>query len=108
MANPIQVTNVPATRFVNTASRYANSVVILYSEANKTTFEIYKRGTYLPSTNDKYTVITKGQEYRPDLLSRTVYGTVDYWYKLLEANGMSDILEFKAGVNIKVPGNIFF
>lgn len=107
MANPIEITNIAPTRFVTASSRYAQSRVIQYSESKKLTFEIYKRGTYPPSRDDQFTVISKGMEYRPDLMSRRAYGTVDFWWRLLDANGMKDIMEFKAGTNIRIPQNIF-
>lgn len=107
MANPIEPANVVATRFVTPTSRYAEAIVIRYGETKKLTFETYKRGDYTPSPADKYTVVTKGYEYRPDLLSRKMYGTVDFWWKIMEANGIADIYDFKAGLNIRLPTNIF-
>ena len=107
MANPIQITTTSPSRFVASSSRDMNSTVILYSENNYITFSTYVRGTYSPSSSDKFTVISKGYEYRPDLVSKKAYGTPDYWWRILEANGMSDIYEFKSGTNIKIPGNIF-
>lgn len=108
MANHIQVADLPPTRFVLSTSRYSNSTVLYYGEGanTKTCFDIYKRGVYAISPDDRYTVVTSGQEYRPDLMSRSVYGTVDYWWKILEANGMKDIFDFKVGTNIRLPNNI--
>ena len=107
MANQVEVSNLPASKFVLPSSRYINSAVEYYTERKLVTFETYKRGTYTPSSDDQFYVIEKGYEYRPDLISNRKYGTVDFWWKIMEANGMSDILEFKAGTNIVLPNNIF-
>jgi len=49
--------------------------------------------------------ITKAFEFRPDLVSYKVYSTPDYWWKILEFNGMMDIFDFKNGRNIRLPSN---
>ena len=107
MANIVEPSDLISTRFVLPTSRYASSQVIRYSEQRKLTFEIYKRGEYVDSPKDKYLIITSGIEYRPDLLSYQFYGTVDFWWKILEANGMRDVFDFKTGTNIRLPNNIF-
>jgi hypothetical protein len=107
MANQITVTSLKADRFVSPTSRYINSSVIYYGPQNTLTFNTYKRGTYTPTQKDKYLVISKAREYRPDLVSFDQYGTVSFWWRLMEANGMSDILEFRAGTNIRIPASIF-
>lgn len=107
MANLVEVSNLPASKFVLPSSRYFNSDVLYYTERKLVTFETYKRGTYTPTTQDQFYVIEKGYEYRPDLISHRKYGLVDFWWKILEANGMTDILEFKAGTNIVLPHNIY-
>ena len=72
-------------------------------------FRSYKKNnSYSPSTNDKYTVITKGYEYRPDLVSYQAYGTPDFWWKIMEVNGIKDIFDFKSGLNIVIPDNVLF
>lgn len=107
MATPIETTDIKATTFVNPTSRYAASVVEYYSELKKITFETYKRRKFVPSDQDKFMVITKGVEFRPDLVSFDFYGTVDFWWQIMEANSMKDVLEFKAGVNIRLPSNVY-
>jgi hypothetical protein len=72
------------------------------------TFGTYKK--QIPATSseeDMYTVVTPGFEYRPDLLSQKVYGTPDFWWKILEANNIKDVFEFKTGKNIRLPGNVY-
>jgi hypothetical protein len=107
MANYIEPANIKADRFVTPTSRYADSTVYYYTENKLITFETYKRNSIPESASDKYTVIKKSMEYRPDLMSKAAYGTVDFWWKILEANGMKDIMEFKTGVNIRLPQNIY-
>lgn len=97
-----------ARQFVGSTSRYLKSRVLQYSEKNHTTFEIYKRKRSIPHNNDQWVEITKAVEYRPDLVSTEIYGAPDFWWRLLEHNGMKDILEFKAGQNIKIPGDILW
>jgi hypothetical protein len=46
-------------------------------------------------------------EYRPDRLSYELYGTVDLWWKIMEANDIKDIFDFKAYLNIRIPSNIY-
>ena len=99
---------VPAKTYVNASSRYASSKVIEYSEKKHITFEIYKRQRHVPSEDDQWLEITKAVEYRPDLVSVEIYGSPDFWWRLLEYNGMKDILEFKAGKNIRLPGDVLW
>lgn len=107
MANYIEFTNIRPTRFVTPTSRYVNSKVIYYTERKLISFNTYKKADIPITNNDKYMVITKGLEYRPDLVSNRAYGFPDLWWKILEANGMKDIYEFKAGENIRIPNAIF-
>jgi len=108
MSNYYERTSIQPSKFVGVSSRYAESEVVYYTENKLLTFKTYKKKSYTPSANDKYTVITKGYEYRPDLLSNQAYGTPDFWWKILEVNGMKDIFEFRSGENIVIPNNILF
>lgn len=107
MANFIEKTNLPANSFTTPFSRYISSDVLYYGDNKLLTYETYKRSKPQFSDRDKFTIITKGFEYRPDLLSFKVYGFVDLWWKILEINNMKDIFEFKAGKNVRLPNNIF-
>jgi hypothetical protein len=99
--------NVSKDDIIDRVSRYRKSEVIYYGDLPKTAFEIYKR---LPvnasSTIDRVTLITPGWEYRPDLVSYDVYGAPDFWWKIMEVNHMSDILQFKSGLTITLPSDI--
>jgi hypothetical protein len=107
MANNIEFTNIEPTRFVSTTSRYTNSRVLYYSEENILTFETYKKNKYNITKDDKVSVIPQSMQYRPDLVSIERYGTVDFWWKIMEVNNISDILDFKAGKTIILPDNIY-
>lgn len=107
MANKIEITNIEATEFVTRLSRYSTSKVLYYSNIRIITFETYKRKSYAPSPRDQVTVITPGMEYRPDLMSFDKYGIPDFWWKIMEANNMKDVTEFKAGKTITLPENIY-
>ena len=103
MANYIEITNLNPLSFVPVSSRYADSTIVYYTENNLITFTIYKRQPITTSPSDRYAVISAGSEYRPDKVSQTVYGTPDFWWKIMEANQIWDIFDFKAGLNIRLP-----
>lgn len=103
MAIRIRESEIDVSNFVDSTSRYNSSSVIYYGENNIITFETYKRTEREGDASDQFTVITKGTEFRPDLISNEAYGTPNFWWKILEANEMVDIDEFKAGVNIRIP-----
>lgn len=103
MANYTEQTTITPTRFVPASSRYENSTVIYYTENKLLTFKIYKKQPIRLSSQDKYYVITAGYEYRPDLVSTKVYGLPDFWWRIMEANNLKDIFEFKTGLNIRIP-----
>lgn len=107
MANYIENSGINPRRFVNVTSRYAESTVLYWSERKVLTFGTYKKQSFKPSEKDKFTAITKRYEFRPDLLSFDAYGTPDFWWKILEANNISDIYNFTAGLNIRLPDSIF-
>jgi hypothetical protein len=108
MANKISFTGNKATDgLVPATSRYSDSRVLRYGDANRLTFEIYKRRGVTTSSEDKVSVIPPGLEYRPDLMSFRAYGTPDFWWRILEANSMMDIFEFKSGTPIIIPSNTF-
>ena len=106
MANEIEKTNISVANYVDVTSRYLNSTVVYYSGPgdNKVlTFDTYKRRPGRISVNDKFTVISAASQHRPDLVSNTIYGIPHYWWKIMEYNGIADILEFKAGITIRLP-----
>lgn len=107
MANFYEETKINPRRFVPVTSRYATQAIVYYTERKLLTYKTYKRGTYETSQKDKFMVVSKHYEYRPDLVSADVYGTPDFWWKVLESNNISDIFNFKAGLNIRLPGSVF-
>lgn len=103
MTQPIELTNVRTDRIVAPNSRYRNQNVIYYGEQRLITFDTYLRKKYVPTGDERVMVISKGVEYRPDLVSFEMYGGPDFWWQILEANGMKDIWEFKGGRTIFLP-----
>jgi hypothetical protein len=103
MANKVEIAPLNNTNFVDNDSRYINSTIFYYGDNRFITFETYKRKTRTPSEGDRFYVITKGTEYRPDLVALRAYGNVSFWWKILEANNMNDIWDFTAGTNIIIP-----
>lgn len=107
MANYMEPTEISARKFVNISSRYAESPIIYYTEIKKLTYPLYRKEKITPNQGDKFTLITKGYEYRPDLVSNEFYGVTDFWWKIMEANNIKDIYDFKSGLSIKIPGSFF-
>jgi hypothetical protein len=107
MANKIEFANIEASRFVNPTSRYSSSRVIYYSDEKILTYETYKKNNFIPSVNDQFAVIPAKMQYRPDLVSLEKYGTVDFWWKIMEVNKIKDVFDFQAGLTIILPGNIY-
>jgi hypothetical protein len=106
MAHWIQYLSTNPRKYVGATSRYANSMIIYYTEDKKTTFEIYKKQNKGISGKEQWLEITKPYEYRPDMVADEIYGAPHLWWSIMEFNGMKDILEFKAGVNIRIPGDV--
>jgi hypothetical protein len=103
MANTIEYATLKAKRFVNYLSRYINSKVLYYGENKKVTFTTYKRKNIPASSNDKYVLLNASTEFRPDLVSQAAYGFSDYWWKIMQFNGIKDIKDFKSGLTIRIP-----
>ena len=103
MATAIQTTSISPTTFVTASSRYKKSTVIQYGNNQILTFTTYQRKKQSISSSDKFTIVTPGEEYRPDLTSYRTYGIVDYWWLIMEFNGIYDIYDYKSGLNIRIP-----
>lgn len=103
MAHPIQSTGINPVRYVAPSSRYMNSEVISYGEQGILTFTTYKRQDAEFGKDDRFMIIPPGEEYRPDKTSYRAYGTVDFWWKIMEMNNIFDIFNYKAGTNIRLP-----
>lgn len=100
----IKESNINAKSIFVPTSRYYNSEIVYYGENNKITLKTYNRHRITISDTDKYTILEPKYEYRPDKLSYEVYGTPDFWWKILEDNNIFDIYDFVAGINIRIPG----
>lgn len=105
--NYFEKTDIEPTQFVTPTSRYADSTVVYYTERKLLTFNTYKKHELAPNENDKFMVVTKQFEYRPDLVSNAAYSTPDFWWKIMEANEIKDVFDFKAGLNIRIPYAVF-
>ena len=103
MTQPIYPSDVPVSQLVSAGSRYIKGRVVHYGEQKILTFETYVRINYVEKGTEGIMVISKGVEYRPDLVSYNYYGFVDNWWKILEANKMKDVWDFKAGTTIILP-----
>jgi hypothetical protein len=103
-----EVENSSPIDFVTQASRYVGSDVIRWGEKKLLTFKILKREEVPTSPNDRFAVIEAGQEFRPDIVSVAAFSIPDFWWRILQANNMSDIFDFKAGKTIRIPNNVGF
>lgn len=104
MTQLIEPSGILTNQVSSANSRYREGQnVIYYGEQRFITYDLYIRKKYVRNEEEPSMVITKGIEYRPDLVSFDFYGFPDHWWKILEANGMKDIFEFKAGKTIFLP-----
>lgn len=104
MTQKIERSQITPEQVAAVGSRYRSGQnVIYYGEQRLITYDLYIRRPYFKSNTEKVMVITKGVEYRPDLVSYKYYGFVENWWRILEANQMSDIFDFKAGKTIILP-----
>jgi hypothetical protein len=109
MPEPAIYIGTAGRNLVTPTSRYYERYLLRYGEHKKLAFQIYRKKNLKFSPSDLYYEITKEAEFRPDLVSNQTYGVPDYWWKIMEMNGMKDILEFRAGRNIRLPGgNVMF
>lgn len=106
MTQKLEPTTIPTQNLVTPSSRYRKQLVLYYGEQRFITFDTYIRIPYTPKGNEKVMVITKGVEYRPDLVSYDIYGFPDNWWRILEANNMKDIWDFKVGRTIMIPDQV--
>jgi hypothetical protein len=97
---------IPTTKIVSGFSRYKKQNAIYYGEQNILTFDTYLRDTYKKVGDEKVMLITKGVEYRPDLVAYDVYGIAEAWWKIMEVNNIFDVFNFKTGITIMLPHTI--
>lgn len=104
MTQRIERSEIPTNSVAVANSRYLrNQNVIYYGEQRFITYDLYIRIPYERTGNEQIMVITKGVEYRPDLVSFDFYGFPDSWWKILEANKMKDVFQFQTGKTIILP-----
>lgn len=106
MSQRIETSNIQTRNVLAPNSRYMKQNIIYYGEKRIITFDTYIREDYKSNGKEKVMLITKGVEYRPDLVSYDFYGFVDNWWRILEVNGMKDIYDFKAGKTIILPNKV--
>lgn len=106
MTQPIEISDIRTQDILSSGSRYLKQNVIYYGEQRYITLDLYLRPEYEVDGDEDVMIITKGFEYRPDLVSHDYYGYPDDWWKILEFNKMKDIFEFKTGVTISLPSFI--
>lgn len=106
MANSIETTSgLSNLTFVGPSSRYLNSEIVNYviNGSKFLTFKTYKRTPRQAAEDDRFYVIPPGSQYRPDIVSKFVYGREAWWWVIMQANNMFDVMDFKAGKTIIIP-----
>lgn len=68
---------------------YTNNVVDGINEYNLSSINIKD----FKFTSFDYIMVKREEEYRPDLVCYRIYGTIEYWWILLEINDISNIWE---------------
>lgn len=52
---------------------------------------------------DKVVMVTPSTEYRPDLVSQNIYGTVELKWLLMYVNKLCGLVQFTSGLVLKYP-----
>jgi hypothetical protein len=109
MANKIEILTTDPSRYVADTSRYNNdkTKILRYSDHGYLTLNTYKGWNKSLSNEDRFSIVGPGHEYRPDLVSYEEYGLPDFWWKIMEVNGIKDIFDFKSGINIRLPAMVY-
>lgn len=107
MTIPLEVSNIRSETVLSSQSRYMKQRVVYYSDKRFITFDTYNRSEYRSTGKEKVMVITKGVEFRPDLVAYDVYRSQNLWWKIMEVNKIYDVFDFVAGRTIVLPDNIF-
>ncbi len=56
------------------------------------------------SADDVEHIVTPAENYRPDIVAYNAYQDPNLAWVILSANGLSDIFDFKSGLEIIIPG----
>lgn len=99
-----EIRQVPNTDVYPTTSRYAESRYVDIGDGvvSQETWGGYDFSEI--ESDDTYAVIEKGEEYRPDIFSKRVYGLAGWWWVICETNDINDpTLDFVAGLTLRVP-----
>ena len=68
--------------------------------------DIWNYKTIPPQADDIFTEITATYQFRPDLMSFDLYGTVEYWWVFIMRNRdvlRDPIFDFTTGTGIYIP-----
>lgn len=83
-------------------SRYKYNKVIKYEDG--TCFRLWQIPEFPNSETDSFYQVPAGEVNRLDLISSTIYGTVDLWWVLATVNNIADpFVEVEAGKLLRVP-----
>ena len=85
------------------SSRYSRAIVT--TNRSNEGFILLRRPLELdPDQGDTFFEVTQEVLQRPDLISQTFYGSVEYWWAIYEFNGIRDpLFELKLGQILRIP-----
>lgn len=87
-------------------SRYYQYPIAYWGNHRIPALPTYTKKDYPQNEKDRFWLVSKTREYRPDLVAFEEYGYASLWWRILEANNMKSIFDFKAGLNIRLPATI--
>lgn len=85
--------------------RYQGVPRVVDKHLGAVTLGLYHRGRMVYDDTRGYKVyeVTPRGEYRPDLVAWDVYGNSQYWWMIMEANGLADLSQLRTGMTLRIP-----
>jgi hypothetical protein len=86
-------------------SRYRGATVTeVDTDGELKPYTVLKLPIDVPLTSEDYYIrLDQGNQFRPDLISFQVYGTVDFGWAIMEINNITSWLGLTEGVRLRIP-----
>lgn len=86
-------------------SRYRGSTVTQVDfDGELESYVLLRKLLNVPAdTEDKYTTLDQGNQYRPDVISTQVYGDPNFGWAIMEVNNIRHFAELKLGLRLRIP-----
>ena len=86
---------------ISKTSRYNGATSTIIDGKN---YILTKKPIQVPLTDeDFYIQLDQSNQFRPDLISQSVYDSPDFGWAIMEVNSISNFLELKSGLRLRVP-----